>query len=102
MSSKGVIQSNMPAYFKDKYPETRVILDGTKIYVEKASLPDIQQLTFSACKNDNTFKVLIGISSSSWSNNFLFRSSLIIDLSNQICCVLHCQIFGLHYVTNNN
>ena len=54
----------MSAYFKDKYPETRVILDATEIYIEKASLSDIQRLTFSTYKNDNTFKVLIGISPS--------------------------------------
>ena len=37
-------------------------IDATEIYIEKASLSDIQQLTFSIYKNDNTFKVLVGIS----------------------------------------
>lgn len=59
-----VVRSNMPNLFKDKYPATRVILDATEIFVEKPSMPDIQQLTFSTYKNNNTFKVLVGISPS--------------------------------------
>ena len=39
-------------------------MDATKIYVEKPSLPDVQQLTYSTYKNDNTFEVLVGISPS--------------------------------------
>ena len=54
----------MPNVFKNKYPSTRVILDATEIYVEKPSLADVQQLTYSTYKNDNTFKVLIRISPS--------------------------------------
>ena len=41
-----------------------MIVDATEIYVEKPSLPDIQQMTFSSYKNNNTFKGLIGISPS--------------------------------------
>ena len=61
-----VIQSTMPKVhvFRDKYPMTRVIIDATEIFVEKPSLPDIQQMTFSSYKNDNTFKALVGISPS--------------------------------------
>ncbi|XP_003386507.1 PREDICTED: uncharacterized protein LOC100637207 [Amphimedon queenslandica] len=59
-----VINNSMPAHFSEKYPSTRVIIDAGKIYVEKPSLPDVQQLTFSTYKNDNTYKVLVGISPS--------------------------------------
>ena len=51
----------MPKLFQEKYP---VILDATEIYVEKSSLLDIQQLTFSTYKNDNISQVLVGISPS--------------------------------------
>ena len=34
------------------------------IYVEKSSLPDVQQMTFSNYKNSNTYKSLVGISPS--------------------------------------
>ena len=63
----------MPKCFQDLYPTTRVIIDATEIYVEKASLPDLQQMTFSNYKNNNTFKALIGISPS---GAIIFISSL--------------------------
>ena len=63
----------MPKCFKDLYPTTRVIIDATEIYVEKPSLPDLQQMTFSSYKNNNTFKALIGISPS---GAIIFISSL--------------------------
>lgn len=63
-SPRDVIASNMPKCFKDLYPTTRVIIDATEIYVEKPSLPDLQQMTYSNYKNNNTFKALIGISPS--------------------------------------
>ena len=61
---KEIIDTYMPQVFKSLYPTTRVIVDATEIYVEKPSLPDIQQMTFSSYKNNNTFKGLIGISPS--------------------------------------
>ena len=61
---KEIIDTYMPQVFKCLYPTTRVIVDATEIYVEKPSLPDIQQMTFSSYKNNNTFKGLIGISPS--------------------------------------
>ena len=47
----------MPESFRDQYP-----LDATEIYVEQPRLPELQQMTFSNYKNDNTYKTLIGIS----------------------------------------
>ena len=52
----------MPKQFKEYYPTTRVILDATEIYVEQPDLPELQQMTFSNYKNDNTFKGIVGIS----------------------------------------
>lgn len=57
-----VVRNNMPKAFKSKYFFARVILDATEIYVDKPYLPDVQQLTYSSYKNDNTFKGLVGIS----------------------------------------
>ncbi len=62
--SKDVKLSYMPKSFKDQYPSTRVIIDATEIYVEQPRLPELQQMTFSNYKNDNTYKALIGISPS--------------------------------------
>ena len=62
--SKEMIQSYMPKVFRDLYPSTRVIIDATEIYVEQPHLPELQQMTFSSYKNDNTYKALIGISPS--------------------------------------
>ena len=54
----------MPKCFKDAYPSTRVILDATEICIQKPTLPEFQQMTFSNYKNKNTYEVLIGISPS--------------------------------------
>ena len=54
----------MPKCFKDKYPNTRVIVDATEIFVDQPAITELQQLTFSKYKNHNTFKGLIGISPS--------------------------------------
>ena len=70
---RDAITSNMPKCFQDLYPTTRVIIDATEIYVEKPSLPDLLQMTFSSYKNNNTFKALIGISPS---GAIIFISSL--------------------------
>ena len=54
----------MPKIFKDLYPTTRVVIDDTEIFVEKPSLPNLKQMTFSNYKNNNTYKGLVGISPS--------------------------------------
>lgn len=46
------------------HPSTRVILDATEIQVEKPSLPQLLQETFSNYKNTKTYKALVGISPS--------------------------------------
>lgn len=59
-----VVRAGLPKAFRELYPTTRVVLDATEIRVEKPSLPDIQQMTFSTYKNHNTYKALVGISPS--------------------------------------
>ena len=49
----------MPNSFKESYPNTRVIIDCTELFI---SQPRSQSATFSSCKNHNTGKGLIGIS----------------------------------------
>ena len=60
--AREIVRVNMTKYFKERYPTTRVIIDATEIYIEQPHLPELQQMTFSNYKNDNTFKALIGIS----------------------------------------
>ena len=57
-----LVQMNMPIVFRDKYPTIRVIIDATEIYIEQPKLPELQQMTFSSYKNDNTYKALVRIS----------------------------------------
>ena len=57
--SRDLVKSYMPQVFRDLYPDTRVIIDATKIFVETPALPELQQMTFSS---HNTFKGLVGIS----------------------------------------
>ena len=45
--------------FKEQYPTTQVIINATEIYIEQHHLPELQQMTFSNYKNENTFKALI-------------------------------------------
>ena len=52
----------MPAGFKENYPNTRVIIDCTELFIEMPSAPRSQSATFSSYKNHNTAKGLIGIS----------------------------------------
>ena len=59
---KELVVSCMPTCFKQLYPTTRVIIDATEIPIETPSLPELQQMTYSAYKNHNTYKALIGIS----------------------------------------
>lgn len=49
-----------PTDFKAKFPNTRIIVDGTEFPIKKPKLPTAQQATFSTYKNRNTVKCLIG------------------------------------------
>jgi len=58
------IDKAMPQSFKDKYPKTRVIIDGTEIKCQTPSSLVLHSETFSSYKSHTTFKGLIGISPS--------------------------------------
>ena len=60
--SKEFIKDTMPTAFKEDYPNTRVIIDCTELFLEMPSEPRSQSATFSSYKNHNTAKGLIGIS----------------------------------------
>ncbi|CAB4044286.1 Hypothetical predicted protein [Paramuricea clavata] len=51
----------MPASFKENFPQTRVVIDCTEMFIEMPSAPVTQGVTFSSYKHHNTAKGL-GIS----------------------------------------
>ena len=67
------IKNTMPAIFKEKYPNTTVIVDATEIKVNTPSSLLLQSQTFSSYKSSNTFKALLGVSPAGY---VMFVSSL--------------------------
>ena len=59
--TKDCVQETMPKCFKEMYPNTRVIIDYTEIYLERPSSIRSQSVTYSLYKSHNTAKGLIGI-----------------------------------------
>lgn len=62
--NKTQIKEYMPIEFIKMYPDCRVIVDTTELYIQKPLKLSEQQLTFSFYKNANTLKALIGIAPS--------------------------------------
>ena len=60
--SRDLVRFYAPTDFKQKFPSTRVIVDGTECPIKKPKEPVAQQATFSTYKNRNTVKVLVGVS----------------------------------------
>ncbi|XP_064475789.1 uncharacterized protein LOC135389660 [Ornithodoros turicata] len=60
--SREMIDKNMPEAFKEKYPNTRVVIDATEMRCEVPSSLVLQSDTYSNYKSVNTFKGLIGVS----------------------------------------
>ena len=58
--SRDVVRFFAPTDFKAKFPNTRVIVDGTECPIMKPKQPVAQQSTYSTYKNKNTVKVLVG------------------------------------------
>lgn len=58
--SQEVVRFYAPTDFKNKFPTTRVIIDGTECPIKRPKMPSAQQSTFSTYKNKNTVKVVIG------------------------------------------
>ena len=57
--SKELVNFFTPNDFRDKFPGTRGIIDGTEIGIQQPGVPTAQQSTFSTYKNKPTVKVLI-------------------------------------------
>ena len=60
-SSREAVDFFAPTDFYDKFPTTRMIIDGTEIPIKVPKAPAAQQVTFSSYKNHNTAKVLVGV-----------------------------------------
>ena len=60
--SREFIQNTMLKAFKDSYPNTRVIIDCTELFIERPTSFRSQSATYSSYKNHATAKGLIGIS----------------------------------------
>lgn len=56
---KEIVNFYAPLDFKQKFPSTRLIIDGTECPIKKPKGPTSQQATFSTYKNRNTVKALI-------------------------------------------
>ncbi|KAJ8665850.1 hypothetical protein QAD02_007512 [Eretmocerus hayati] len=72
-SSKDLVQYYMSDRFKEDFSKTRVIIDGTEIYIERSGDPLIQQSSFSVHKNHATLKGAVGSTSGGLIS---YRSSL--------------------------
>ena len=59
--AKKLVKFYAPAGIKAKFPNTRVIVDGTECPIQRPKQPSKQQATFSTYKNMNTVKVLVGM-----------------------------------------
>ncbi|XP_014675885.1 PREDICTED: uncharacterized protein LOC106815875 [Priapulus caudatus] len=58
--SRDLVKYFAPSDFKQKFPTTRIFIDGVECPVKKPSAPRAQQSTFSTYKNRNTVKNLVG------------------------------------------
>jgi len=56
--SKEELARKVPGCFK-KYPQTRVIIDATELFIEKPTSPSAQKATWSEYKHHNTLKLKI-------------------------------------------
>ena len=62
--NREAIDKAMPQSFRDKYPKTRIIIDGTEIKCQTPSSLVLHSETYSSYKSHTTFKSLIGIAPS--------------------------------------
>ena len=60
--TRSCIDETMPRCFRETYPQTRVVIDCTEVFIEKASSVRSQSVTFSNYKHHNTAKGLVVIS----------------------------------------
>lgn len=59
--SRALLDQTMLQSLKENYPNTRVIVDCTEVFVEMPTAPANQSATFSTYKHHNTAKGLVGI-----------------------------------------
>ena len=59
-----IVKKYMPEAFKEDHPNTRIIIDVTEFSIECPSFLFSPACTFSAYKNRNTVKILIGVTPS--------------------------------------
>ena len=62
--TKDIVIETMPEFFRDTYPDMRVIIDSTELFCQKPSSLTIQSSLFSHYKHHITYKGLVGISPS--------------------------------------
>jgi len=62
--SRHTVNKHMPQVFQEDYPNTRIIIDATEFPIQRPSSLLSQSCTFSAYKNRNTVKILIGVTPS--------------------------------------
>ena len=63
--SKEEVRKNLPRSFK-RYPNTRIIIECTEMFIEKPTSPYAQRATWSDYKEHNTIKALVGITPSGY------------------------------------
>ncbi|KAL9958144.1 hypothetical protein ACROYT_G035117 [Oculina patagonica] len=66
------IKKTLPRSFS-KFPNTRIIIDCTEIFLQKPTSPSAQRATWSSYKQHNTMKALVGITPTGY---FSFVSKL--------------------------
>ena len=59
--SREVLKQNMPQVFKQLYPNCRVIIDCSEIFIETPTCFSARSKTYSNYKKQNTVKFLIGV-----------------------------------------
>ena len=59
MPSPDQVVQNLPHVFKDKYPTTYAIIDGTEVYIQTPTDLQMQSSTWSDYKHHNTCKFLV-------------------------------------------
>ena len=59
--SRELVKFYMPESFRQDFANTRLIIDGMEVPIQKPSKPAAQQITYSTYKNRNTLKTIIGI-----------------------------------------
>jgi len=87
--TRSCIEETMPRCFRETYPKTRVVIDCTEFFIEKASS---QSVTFSNYKHHNTAKGLIGISPA---GTITFVSDLYTGRTSDKQATVECGILSL-------